>query len=208
MTQHRIEHWLMSGRMERNWKAWTYIGYWKSFHCFFKWLEKKEVIEENFMKYIEKPRLEKPLPRRLTQEQAHYVLSSVSSIKWRYTYEKIRNYTIIGMMLYTGMRKSEILHLKIEHIDFAQNTIFIASGKGKKDRIIPLCSRLRAIIQSYIREREHMKRDSPYFFLSAQKGNPLPEKTIATLFKTLRETTGLDFSPHSLRHTFATLMLE
>ncbi|EKE28355.1 MAG: site-specific tyrosine recombinase XerC [uncultured bacterium (gcode 4)] len=208
LTRDLVEEWLIKGRMTKNWKASTYISHHKHINTFMNWLVNKWKIEDNFMKYINKPKLESTLPRRLNKEDAGKLLFTARRLKCRYKFESIRNHSLIGLMLFTWLRKSEVLWLQVQDVDLSRMVISVIQGKGKKDRIVPISSRLYAILQEYITERRRLDKKSDYFFVWSQFDEQLTARTINRLVFALKQKTGLDFSSHSLRHTFATLMID
>jgi site-specific recombinase XerD len=209
ITQDRLEKWFYQGRLERKWSAETFRHYHKHINCFLKWLVKKELIQENPALNIEKPKLEKKLPRTLSRDQAQLVLDTSYHLRYRYAYEKYRNRAVIGIMLFAGLRKSEVSNLKLNDICFEKRSIFINQGKGAKDRVIPINIKLLTYLKEYIKRRNKLKyADMPFFFLSLHKPKAFGVKGINNLIKKLRDKTKLDFSAHTLRHSFATLMLE
>lgn len=203
-----IEEWLINWRINKNWKPATYISYHKHLNNFFKWLEKKWKIEANYMKYIDKPKLNNSLPRRLTKPQAENILICIKKMKYRYKFEIIRNYTIVATLLFTWLRKSEIVNLKISDVDLDRMIITVFQGKWKKDRLVPISSRLYSIFQEYITERKRLNKTIESFFVTSQYNLPIWSKCIDRLINYIRNKTWYNFSTHSLRHTFATLMLE
>ena len=94
------------------------------------------------MKNIEKPRLEQRIPRRLSLEQADVLLRAIHTIRWTYKFEKQKNLAIIALMLFAWLRKSEVLKLKTHNINMDTSIIHIVQAKWKKDRLVPMCSRL------------------------------------------------------------------
>jgi len=84
----------------------------------------------------------------------------------------------------------------------------VVQGKGKKDRVLPVSTRLGAILSAYLAERARLGKTGPYFFASAQYDTPMPPKSIDIFMRRIRAAVGFHFSSHVLRHTFATLMLE
>mmetsp|Transcript_22804 Transcript_22804/g.37936 ORF Transcript_22804/g.37936 Transcript_22804/m.37936 type:complete len:140 (-) Transcript_22804:4435-4854(-) len=85
---------------------------------------------------------------------------------------------------------------------------FVRSGKGNKDRFVPMNQDLAEHLRPYLRERDKLKRQCPYFFVSLKLDQRMGTKAVPRLVGKLRTASGVHFSPHMLRHTFATLMLE
>lgn len=203
-----MEDFLYHGRTERKWSSVTYHSYFKRFNVFYKWCVQNGKMEENPLEGIEKPRLEKRLPKRLTEQESEFVLEAAYHMRYGYRFERFRNRAIVASMLFAGLRKSEVLNLQLRNVDFENRTIHIIQSKGKKDRVIPMCSRLHIILKDYVQERKRLKRESLQFFTGVQEYRLFGSKGINNLFAKLRKVTKLDFSAHTLRHSFATLMLE
>lgn len=208
INQFTVENWLMDGRIKNMWLPSTFISHHKHLNCFFEWMKKKGSIPDNFIKDIEKPRLEQRIPRRLSLEQADVLLRAIYTIRWTYKFEKQKNLAIIALMLFAWLRKSEVLKLKTHNINMDTSIIHIVQAKWKKDRLVPMCSRLQTIIKEYLLERDRLDKSTDFLINPSQWDSYTWPKAIDRLIKRLREKTKLDFSAHALRHTFATLMLE
>lgn len=204
-----IENFLFEGRAKRGWGSVTFRGYFKHLNCFIKWCIYKGLMEdENPMDKIEKPKLETRIPRRLTPEEAQRVLDASFHMKYAFRFEKYRNRAIIGIMIFAGLRRGEVINLKMNDVDLFARTIFVNQGKGSKDRVVPISARLKFILQDYIDERERLDRENLEFFTSIQSTRRFGTQCINYLMRRLRKRTKLNFSSHTLRHSFATLMLE
>ncbi|EKE26536.1 MAG: Site-specific recombinase, phage integrase family/ribosomal subunit interface protein [uncultured bacterium (gcode 4)] len=208
INRNLVEEWLLNWRVYKKWKPSTYVYHHKHLNWFYKWLEKKGIVEENFIKDIEKPKLENTLPKWLKKEEAELILMSIKRLKYTYKYETTRNYTVIATMLLTWLRRFEILNLHINDIQLNEMYINVVQGKWRKDRIVPISTRLSVIFHDYIKERERLNKKCEHFFTTSQYDKPMGVRCIDVLVKKLRQKTKIDFSSHSLRHTFATLMLE
>lgn len=203
-----LEDFFCRGRIERGWNPQTFRHYHKHLNTFAKWLIKRELIEVNPLDGLEKPRMENKLPRTLNKDQAKKVLDASFHMRYRYKYEKYRNRAMIGLMLFAGLRKGEVFNLKVNHVDLENRTIFIEQGKGKKDRLIPMNHQLQKILQEHDKYREKLYADCVDLFLAIGKHKPFGVKGMTNLIVKLKKKTKLDFSAHTLRHSFATLMLE
>src|SRR5581483_11562878 len=102
----------------------------------------------------------------------------------------------------------ELLNLQLADVDIANLSIFVRRGKGAKDRIVPICLSLAEILQKYAQERGKMRRTCPEFFASSNHNMGLTTEGLRRLIGQIREASGIRFSAHRLRHTFASLMLE
>ncbi|WP_281631390.1 tyrosine-type recombinase/integrase [Flavobacterium luteolum] len=124
-------------------------------------------------------------------------------------FEEIRDRLIVEMFYVTGMRRAELIHLMIKNVDRSSNTIKVL-GKRNKERIIPILPIIADQIDFYIKERSDLERlvDLDYFFVS-KKGLKLSESFVYRLINSYfsRVSEKVKKSPHVLRHTFATHLL-
>ncbi len=208
ITEHKLEAYFYHGRLERKWGAVTFRQHHKHLNCFFKWCIKKNLILDNPIANLEKPRLEKRLPKKLSRDEAQLVLDAAFHMKYAFRYERYRNRALVAIMLLAGLRRSEVIKLKLRDVDLKEQVIFVNQAKGKKDRQVPMSRRLQQILQEYVRERERLNRTSLQFFTGVNENRPFGPTGIKRIFERLRKRTNLEFTPHTLRHTFATLMLE
>lgn len=124
------------------------------------------------------------------------------------SFETTRDYLIIELLYTTGMRRAELIGLKISDVDFEKKVIKVL-GKRNKERFIPLLEVTIELIHRYIKQREEINTNSKQLFVTI-KGNPiygtLVYKTVTNFFKNI--TTKSKKSPHILRHAFATHLLD
>jgi len=154
------------------------------------------------------PKQPKQIPKNLTQDEAERLLDWTKSYTYPYRFDKYRAIAIIATFLFTGVRRSELIHIKMIDIDLENRTLTVRHGKGAKDRMIPLSLSLIEIYEDYLKERDRLGKNCPYFFTAMREDSIMGEKVIPRLVKKLREKSKINFYPHLLRHTFATLMLE
>lgn len=124
-------------------------------------------------------------------------------------FEEVRDKLIVEMFYVTGMRRAELIHLMIKNVDLSGGVIKVL-GKRNKERIIPILPVIADQIDLYIKERDGLESlvDSDYFFVS-KKGLKLSESFVYRLINSYfsRVSEKVKKSPHVLRHTFATHLL-
>lgn len=150
------------------------------------------------------PKTEKVLPY-FVDSKAMQVL--FDELEFSNDFSGLRDKTILLTFYCTGMRVSELVNLKVSDIDFSYNQLKVL-GKRKKERIIPFVDELKYAIKNYLVARNDVASTEDVLFVT-DKGEPIYVKMVYRLVnKYLGEVTTLDKkSPHVLRHTFATHML-
>ncbi|WP_112182701.1 MULTISPECIES: tyrosine recombinase XerC [Paraliobacillus] len=180
-----------------------------SLRSFFRFLEREEKVQTNPFLNLTLPKADKLVPDFLYQQE----LEKLFAICDLETPLGQRNQAILELMYATGIRVSECTTLTKEAVDFSLKTILVI-GKGRKERYIPFGSFAETALQRYINDgREILLKKSSSFptntiFLNA-KGTPLTTRGVRLIFNNLVKDTALTINlhPHTLRHTFATHML-
>lgn len=208
VSQANVRGFLLYGRIERNWKPNTFIIFHKSLAVFFRWCVKEKYLAENPAEEIELPKLERTLPPKLTKQESLRLLEIVYNYPYDYRFLRYRNHALFAVMLFAGLRRGEVINLKYADVDVENQSIFIRQGKGSKDRIIPMSRTLATIFTSYLEERKRLNKTCPEFFTALSRNKGITDQLIKRLVVQMREVSGIPFSSHKLRHTFATLMLE
>ncbi len=173
---------------------------------FFKFLLRQEVIETSPMTTIVSPKIKKRLPSFIEQKDTETLFQHV---EFPDTWEGIMNKMILELLYCSGMRLSELISLKVSQVDLAKSVLKIL-GKGNKERIIPLSSEMKAIIEAYLLQKDvqfnHVRFE---YLLVNEKGKKLYPKYVQLVVKKyLSLITTIDKkSPHILRHTFATHLM-
>ncbi|HXY25945.1 MAG TPA: site-specific tyrosine recombinase XerC [Candidatus Acidoferrum sp.] len=175
----------------------------------FRWLAKNNHIHHNPAADMEMPKIEKRLPRAvLSQKEAeHAILQPDISEPLG-----LRDRAILETFYSTGIRRSELAHLKLYNLDRESGTVSIWQGKGKKDRIIPIGKRAVAWVDRYLRKARPLlvrKPDDGALFVSFE-GGPLHPDQLSRLVRKYIERANVckPGACHMFRHTMATLMLE
>jgi len=208
ITETRVKDFFIWGRTRRDWGTNTFICYHKTLAVFFRWCIKNGYLETNYAEDIETPRLERRIPPKLTKQEASKLLEVVCNYPYDYRFLKYRNHAIFATFVLAGLRKKELLNLKLSDIDLENMTIFVRQGKGSKDRIVPVCYKLTEILKSYLVERKRLAKTCPEFFGSLNRKIGFTETGLKRLVAKMQNVSKIKFTVHKLRHTFATLMLE
>ncbi|MBW6499991.1 MAG: tyrosine-type recombinase/integrase [Bacteroidales bacterium] len=174
--------------------------------AFFRYLRKEGVVGSDPLEKVVLPKRRKRLPVFVGEEALDKLLDEY---EFGNEYEGILNRTIIEMLYVTGMRRSELTGLKEGDVDLAGAEVKV-TGKRNKQRIIPLVRPFIARLEEYIRARKNNGADNKgeWFFITG-RGNKLYDKYVYNIVKNYLAmvTTIEKKSPHILRHTFATHML-
>ena len=151
-----------------------------------------EVLGKEFSK-IKIPKKDKRLPEVLTKDEVKRLIDSASNRKSR---------LIISLLYSSGLRVSELVNLRIEDLNLNEGTGWVRKGKGSKDRIFTVSNNLVNQLKQYLEGKQHN-----YIF---SKDKPLTTRNIQKIIKNLREKCSINkkITPHTLRHSFATHLLE
>ena len=208
VTNENVRALFFHGRTERGWKPSTFICYHKTLIVFFRWCVKNKYMEFNPIEDIEIPKLEKKLPAKLTKQEAMRLLEVSYNYPYNYKFLRYRNHAIFSTFIFAGLRKKELINLKLSDVDIENLSIFISLGKGNKDRIIPINYTLAQSLKRYLLERDRLNKTCSEFFCSLNRNMGFTTSGLKWLTLKLREASGIKFTIHKLRHTFATMMLE
>jgi site-specific recombinase XerD len=203
-----VREFFIYGRVQKNWSARTFVTYYHDLIVFFRWCVTNGYLSENPIIGIELPKLEKRLPQVVTRQGAMKLLEIIYNYPYDYKYLRYRNHAIFATFIFAGLRKSELLNLKFSDVDIANLSIFVRQGKGSKDRILPISFALAQSLKAYLIERQRLGKTCEYFFASLNRNSGFTEIGLKRLVVKIREASGIFFTAHTLRHTFATLMIE
>jgi len=175
---------------------------------FYKFLVKRNYTSSNPVVSIRTPKQEKKLPRFLEYEEVKKLLSTPPVNTWLGARDK----AILETLYSTGIRVSELVALNMDDIDFLGEVVHVR-GKGKKERISPIGSSALQVIQHYMEYRNKRAQsngnfDSKVLFVN-KHGRRLSTRSVRRKMDKYLKMSGLDpaISPHTLRHSFATHML-
>lgn len=176
-----------------------------SLRSYYKYLLKKGEVRVDPLQKVVGPKKSKPLPVFLKEKDMDRLLDEENFAD---DFEGWRDRLILEVFYETGIRKAELIGLNSQDVDFSTNIIKVL-GKRNKERLIPFGSRLGILLQEYIKKRnETVLQNSDAFFVR-KNGERLSESIVASIVRrNLSKVVAVrKKSPHVLRHTFATAML-
>ena len=174
---------------------------------FLKFLRLEGYILQDPSELIESPKLGRELPDVLSVEEIDSMIEAIPPDKE----ESLRNRAIIETLYGSGLRVSELTDARISRMDL-DNGVLLVEGKGSKQRVVPLSPVAVELIGEYLGQRASMKikpEGNDIIFLN-RRGAPLTRVMVFYIVKELAEMAGIEkkVSPHTLRHSFATHLLE
>ncbi|MBK8366194.1 MAG: tyrosine-type recombinase/integrase [Bacteroidetes bacterium] len=171
---------------------------------FFKFLQRQQIIEVNPMSKISGPKTPKRLPSFVDEHQMEDLFTEV---KFEEGFAGQRDKLILDLLYQTGIRRSELTHLKELDVDLFNSTIKVL-GKRNKERMIPISLALKRNLETYLQVKKELNLSNPMLLVS-EKDITLSEQAAYKLVKKYLSqiTTIQKKSPHVLRHTFATHLL-
>lgn len=174
---------------------------------FFRFLKLENHIDNNPSLLLESPRIGRKLPEVLSIEEIDEMKSCIDLS----TNEGQRNRAIIETLYSCGLRVSELINLEINKI-FLEEEYIVIKGKGNKERIVPISTVAIHEIMLYLEDRKHLdiKPGEENILFLNRRGRRLTRVMIFYIIKQLAELAGIrkEISPHTLRHSFATHLLE
>lgn len=194
------------------------LSYFKALNAFFNWCVKRKHTKKNPLAELDRPRTPaRSDPKDISIEQAERLLQTALTIKYVHPLLNYRNHGLLSTWLLIGFRAGETLKLEKSHLDFQHDTIYVAEGKGRKKRIGKMNTRLKAVLANLLRMYDHFGLRSDFVFPSLWKAghgtglilNDAPQLTYNGLKRAmvrLRAKSGVNFTPHALRHSFATML--
>lgn len=172
-----------------------------SLRSFFEYLNYNNIMQENPMILISNPKVSKSIPHTLSILEIEDIINAPNID----TKIGLRDMVILELLYSTGIRVSEIINIKIEDINSANKTIKIL-GKGNKERYVFYGHNLELLLSKYFQTRKEFNPQSNYLILN-NLGNKITTKGISLIISKYAHNIKSKITPHTLRHSFATHML-
>ncbi|SYZ71928.1 Phage integrase family protein [Candidatus Zixiibacteriota bacterium] len=188
----------------------TIATYRSKLNRFFKWLENHKHIKTNPLTLMDYPDVQYEDRKYLTRQEIEKVFGALAmSAMFFDNFLQKRNIAIFSTFLYTGLRKGELLNLKVMDVDLQRRelTVRAETSKSRLRRIIPISLELSKILREYFIERYQRKLATPFLFVSSNYDGGLTANGLKHLVETIRKSSRVNFHLHQLRHTFAVNLL-
>jgi integrase/recombinase XerD len=168
-----------------------------SIRLFFRYLYQRGRIEKNLLEFWRSPKVQFILPKVLSIEEVNLILTSA---------ENILDRAILEFLYATGIRVSELCMLNYRDVD--ENVVRVF-GKGGKERILPVAKRSIETLQEYLKNNQVLEKENPPLFQN-KRGKRIDRQFVWKVVKHYAEKAGIEknISPHTLRHSYATHLLE
>lgn len=168
---------------------------------FYKYLVKERLVPSNPAKAVSTPKVEKLLPTALTVDEAFRLMEAPAEKKG------LRDRAILELLYSSGVRVGELVGVNVNQLEQDLGIVKVM-GKGRKERIVPVGLKAIEALKAYLQERGDVSEEEPLFVNS--RGGRLTARSVGRLVKKYTKRSGIfrKVSPHSLRHTFATHLLD
>lgn len=191
---------------ENNYKSSSINRILSSLNDYYNYLVKNKIIKYNYFNDINRPRKEKKLPNFINYAEYMNLISTIE--KEDNTYLRLRNLLLLEILFDTGLRVSEAVNIKIKDIDFKNHSIRVL-GKGSKERIVYFGDYASNYLEEYLSLREGIKSSDDEYLFWNKNYQKLTRRGAEYLINNIAKKALLKqkITPHTLRHTFATEML-
>lgn len=211
ITHHHIRSWVVN-LMKNNVQPRSVRRKLSSLRHYFKWLERKGVIDHQPLQKVPLPKIPERLPKALPQSVIQRILERLTNEVENEVDSRLqlRDRIMLSLLYAGGLRRAELISLKWSDIDIKRMTIRVV-GKGSKFRFIPIGIELKALLDNWHKvQKEEWGNDEKSHVITTDSGKPCYPKFIYNhITRLLSEvTTSEAKSPHVLRHSMATHMLD
>ena len=178
-----------------------------SIRTYYRFLSSENILDENPVLLINNPKLPKKLPDVLSEKEISLIINAIQESSQFYQRDK----AIIELLYSCGIRVTELCNLEMSNL-FIDEDLIRVMGKGNKERLLPLGVRSKKYLDDYIKHsrNSHIKKSGSSFVFVSRNGNQLTRAMINIILNKWTQVSGLkkSVSPHKLRHSFATHLLE
>ena len=178
-----------------------------SIRTYYRFLSSENILNENPVLLINNPKLPKKLPDILSEKEISLIINAIQESSQFYQRDK----AIIELLYSCGIRVTELCNLELSNL-FIDEDLIRVIGKGNKERLLPLGIRSKKYLDDYIKHsrNSHIKKSGSSFVFVSRNGNQLTRAMINIILNKWTQVSGLkkSVSPHKLRHSFATHLLE
>jgi site-specific recombinase XerD len=198
------------GRTKSGVKTSTIATYRSKLNRFFNWLKAKGHLPVNPFEGMPYPPVAYEDRKYLGRAQVERIFSAlVLTANWRTRFLRKRNIALFSTLLYTGMRKGELLGLRVTDVDLdrLEVTIRAETSKSRLRRVVTINSNLCQALEDFLEERQRKGLKSEYFFTSASGDVPFTANGLKHLVQQVKALSGVTFHVHQFRHTFAVNVL-
>lgn len=184
----------------------TRLRLWAALRGLFRMLEERGDLAENPLKSIALPKKDPAVRPLVSDEELTQVLEAAG--RQRSAWRSARDQGVLAVLIYTGLRRTEVLDLRLQDVDLGRNIVHVAHGKGDKARIVPLCSDAKGYLARWLELRPEANHDWLWAYGYARR---MSTKGLAEILERAKQTAGLadadNIKPHSIRHHAATRLL-
>ena len=200
-----IRDW-MESMMDKGDMASTVNSSLSAVRSFFRFALSRKLVDRDPSYVVKGPKKQKPLPQFVREEEMNRLLDTPQM--WEEGFAGLRARTIILLFYETGIRLAELIGLDVQDVDFAAHQIKV-TGKRNKQRIVPFGAELEMALQEYLQQRNALPLQQDDALVLSDKGKRMARYQVEVIVKQhLSLTTTLKKrTPHVLRHSFATAML-
>lgn len=175
---------------------------------FFNYLEEEDITVKNPTRKIKVPKKINNIPSVMSKYEVDSVIRSVDFAPSRCRKNAVRDKLVLSLLYYTGIRRNELLNLNWTDLNLSKSTMIIMSGKGGKDRLIPLHKAVTKLLDKYLEQRLPLKTEA---LIVGEQGRRMYKCSFTNLLKMYLAISGLKkkgYTAHSFRHSFATHLVE
>ena len=178
-----------------------------SLQMFYKYLQEHEIINANPTLGLVKPKIPQKKVKAMGKEEVEAVIQ-VAKNRDSSKKDYFRNLTLISLLFSTGLRRNEVINVKVSDVDISENSLLVREGKGNKQRIVYYSDEMKAMLSDFIVNHRHnlTHADGEYLFPS-NKGEKMSPDTVNSVVNSLYEEAGVKskgYVVHSTRKAFAT----